>query len=278
MLQVVSLTKSSTPTCGAFESMLSFSRYGDASEIKSIFPIDEWIDSKGPDFTLLHRIVTGQSPYIRLEDALRADGRYVVTVDEEGHSPLFFAAETGDTEAVTLLIQHGAEINRPDRWSITSLMAATWFNNSNCVAVMLEAGADVNYCNEYSETALFFSAQSGHTLCAELLLRAGANANVLVPYQLGSLLHTVAYYGHAEMVDLLINYGADVEARNDSSRTPLAAALFWSFGTTGTKLDQVARRLYRRGCKLDFANDFECRNHKTDACYCVQLIEELLAM
>jgi ankyrin repeat protein len=191
--------------------------------------------------------------------------------------PLFYAAEVGYADAVALLLQHGAEIGRRNRWGITALMAATWYGNIECVAAMLEAVANVNYRNQY-ETAFFFSVQFGHTVCAELLLRGGAHINVPVPYQLGSLLHTVAFYGHVNLVDVLIDYGADVEVRDDNGCTSLAAALFWGSNKNGTKLDQVVRRLYGSGCALDFVDSFECQNHGTDVCYCVELIEELFAM
>lgn len=278
ILQDASPTKRSSATHAAFETMIGFSRHAIRREIKSIFPIDEFLDSKGPGFTLAHKIVIGEQPHLHLEDVLRADDRDVVSVDDDGRSPLFYAAEVGNAGAVALLIQHGAEVNRQDRFGLTALMGAAWFGQLECITTLLDAGADVHTRNGYGQTALFLSAQASRTACLERLLQGGADVNEPVHYSCGTVLHTVAYYGYVDVVNTLMDHGADAEACDDAGRTPLALALYWGFGERGVKLDATARQLFRRGSILGFADGFECRNHETDACYCVELIAELLAM
>lgn len=259
--------------------MVKFSKSPAATQIKQIFNIDEFVETKGQGFTLVHRIVTGLSPDLSLEEVLRSDDRNICSVDSEQRSALFYATGTGDAGLVELLIHHGADVNRLDAWNTSPLMAATWHGQPGCVKVLLNAGADVHRRNCWGENAIFYSAQVGHTECAKLLLQHGANVHMdQVPYNLGSLLHTVAYYGFADMVDVLIDYGADIEQRDDNGRTAIELALWWGFGKTGTKLDIVARRFCERGALLSSQDGFECKSHGTEACYCGELIAELFTI
>jgi ankyrin repeat protein len=216
----------------------------------------------------VHRVVTGLSPYLSLEDILRSDERSICSVDSEQRSALFYAGETGDAEMVKLLIRHGADVNRPDAWGSSPLMAATWAGQTGCVEVLLNAGADVHCRNFWGENAIFFSCQAGQTECARLLLQYGADVQMdPVPYNLCSLLHTVAYYGFVDMVDILIDYGADIEQRDGNGLTAIELALWWGFGKTGTKLDKVARRFCERGASLSSLDGFKCRNYGNEACF-----------
>jgi ankyrin repeat protein len=260
--------------------MVRFSKSPAATEIREIFKIDEFVETKGQGFTLVHRIVTGLSPYLSLEDVLKSDDKIVFSVDSEERSALYYAAEAGDQDIVKLLIRYGAEVDRPDKWGISPLMTATWFGHTDCVDVLLNAdvNVDVDRRNVYGDTPIFFSAQAGHEQCAKLLLQHCAKIDIPVPYDLGSLLHTVAYYGHADMVDIFIDHGADTEQRDNNGRTPIELALFWGFGKTGFKLDKVARRLCERGAILNSMDGFECQSHGTKACYCGEFIPELLVI
>ncbi len=56
---------------------------------------------------------------------------------------MFAAARNGHTEIVSVLLNHGVEINRCTKRLESALMMASWNNHKDIVAMLLSAGADV---------------------------------------------------------------------------------------------------------------------------------------
>ena len=82
-------------------------------------------------------------------------------------------AETCKPDAVNLLIQAGADVNkdRYDRFRyrrITPLWYAVEYNCVQCVTLLLEAGADVNkYCCNW-DTPLWLAVENNYVQCVSL--------------------------------------------------------------------------------------------------------------
>lgn len=86
-------------------------------------------------------------------------------------------------------------------------------------------GAVADKADEYGHSPLHFAAHAGHVRAVSLLLQRGADANAracgCAP------LHRAAYAGHADVVRLLLVAGAVLNGRDDSigdGRTPLHKA------------------------------------------------------
>ena len=62
--------------------------------------------------------------------------------DEEGFSPLHRAAQLGFTEAVELLLAHGANVNLKSKTNLTPLYFAVQSGNFECASCLIEHGAD----------------------------------------------------------------------------------------------------------------------------------------
>jgi len=78
---------------------------------------------------------------------------------------------------------------------------------------------------EYGQTCLMTAARSGHLAICRLLIDKGAqleakNSNGSTP------LHHAAIQGHVEIVRLLCDHGADVEARGNAGWRPLHTAVW----------------------------------------------------
>lgn len=102
-------------------------------------------------------------------------------------------------------------------------------NDVKLVYKKIEEGADVNFvfgsaykCPE-GYTALMTSAHRGRIECARALLRAGADPNFVN----GNKDLTVfwAIDGGVEMIQLFVEYGADLNARTEKNWTPLSYAI-----------------------------------------------------
>jgi ankyrin repeat protein len=85
--------------------------------------------------------------------------------------PLHTAARFGHAEAVRLLLDNGADVNRVSGVDSTALGAAATGGHVEVIRILIEYGADVNYRN-YGGTAEDNARRSGHTQAADLLSEA----------------------------------------------------------------------------------------------------------
>ena len=98
-----------------------------------------------------------------------------------GGGPLHYAVHEGDTEALRMLLEAGADVNARDEWGHTPLYMAVNGKDVAATRMLLEAGADVNarYENntryENGHTLLYMAVDRGDDAATRMLLEAGAN-------------------------------------------------------------------------------------------------------
>ena len=61
----------------------------------------------------------------------------------------------------------------------------------------------------------------GHAKAVQLLVEEGADVNAKASPDRATALSTAVFFGHTETVKLLIEYGADIEAKNDQGSTAM---------------------------------------------------------
>lgn len=59
----------------------------------------------------------------------------------DGRPPIHYAADYGQTDVVTYLIERGADVNAKDKHGISALLAAIWEGHTSCVKLMIQKGA-----------------------------------------------------------------------------------------------------------------------------------------
>ena len=142
-----------------------------------------------------------------------------------GEPPILTCARTGRVAAVRALLAHGADIDAVDAWrGQTPLMWAAAENHVPVMHVLLEAGAAVDAPSSGGFTALMFAVRQDARAAARLLVEAGAEVNVRMPDRAaqaagrppatGSLLSMAVTIGHFTAAAMLLDAGADPNARD----------------------------------------------------------------
>lgn len=121
------------------------------------------------------------------------------------NAALNYAAGSGHIECVKFLLNTGATcVNR-------ALEIASERGHANCVDVLIDNGANSFH------NALYFTAVEGHTECMRVLLSKGSPIETK---QLNENLNDAAYKGNADILQLLIDHGA-----NDLNQATWTSAL-----------------------------------------------------
>ncbi|KAG8849703.1 hypothetical protein FRB91_009667 [Serendipita sp. 411] len=182
---------------------------------------------------LLGKLATRRRSAEELGTALEAaaSGGYVAIVRrllEEGadpnapycrkfHRPLHAGASSGSVEIVELLLAAGADVNASGGEFGTALHVAARHGSSEIIQLLIDNGHDVNPWVQMYGTALTLAARHGHDGAIMTLLKNGANPNVYGGAYLTRM-------GKMSLVQLLIDCGADVNARGGRYETALQAA------------------------------------------------------
>lgn len=164
--------------------------------------------------------------------------------DESGKNPLYYVR---DTDVARFLIKSGANLQNRDEYERTPLFSVAV---PEVAELFLLAGANVNAADRNGETPLFTVKDAK---IAEILLRHGADPNVQnlygkTPLHSGNKNVTGAllrYGGNPNATDingdtplhepqdpdsirLLLEYGADIHAKNSRQETPFGAMFITS--------------------------------------------------
>ena len=128
------------------------------------------------------------------------------------------AVYAGHTEMVIFLLKRG---NRADISRICNeiLWAASTSGSIELVQAMLDEGVDVNAVNLGGSRALEYAAYRGHAAIVSLLFERGADLNYVG--SMWNAIQAAARQGHQEVVQILLDHGADINTLGIRYRTPL---------------------------------------------------------
>ncbi|CAM9764004.1 unnamed protein product [Ascophyllum nodosum] len=135
--------------------------------------------------------------------------------------PLYEAVKMDNRAIVRILIDAGADLERPSQNCYTPLSVAARTNNTAVIKTLVEAGADIEGKCKMTHTPLLFAAWSGHANATEKLLRRGANMHALVSGTGDTALHIAAGCLKVAVVEVLLRWGADGRAVNTVGKTAL---------------------------------------------------------
>lgn len=184
---------------------------------------------KGGQPALYWAAAEGHAPLAKLllGKGAAIDARDTRTVFE---SALHCAAKCGQDEVLTLLLEHGAEVDCLDAYGATPLFWAAKNECASTVLVLLRKGADGAVRNLAGETMVHYAAYSGFEEVVRLLLEeGGVDVDIRDRETDETPLHHAVQSGSGDVVRLLLDKGADMAAASILDETPLiAATAHWS--------------------------------------------------
>lgn len=145
--------------------------------------------------------------------------------DKNGVTPLWRAAFYGKTRAVEEFLKWPPlpDLNVQNTSTGWTVLHAC-FDNSRITELLLSAGADPQIQNELGDTPILLAVNQYDGLrTVRHYLDAGVNPN-MVNRNDSTVLHSAAYGGAREIVELMITRGADVNVKTKEGITPINLA------------------------------------------------------
>ena len=156
----------------------------------------------------------------------------------------FIAIKNDNGAAVADLLKRGFDPNTRDAKGQPGLSAAMQERSLKVARVLLEhPSIDVNALNAAGESALMLAALKGEVVEAELLI--GRGATVSLPGW--SPIHYAATGPEPQLVKLMLDRGADIDAASPNGTTPLMMAAQYG-------VDESVKMLLQRGADLSKRN------------------------
>jgi ankyrin repeat protein len=140
------------------------------------------------------------------------------------HLPIMAAAQSGKLAILKLLLDHGADVSAQGGMWGSTITAAAYGNDLECFQLLLDHGADVRATGGHYGCALQAAAIKADMGIIDILLEQAPD---FVNYR-GGKYHTpligAAYYDRLEVVERLLNVGADIRHQGGQFRSAINAA------------------------------------------------------
>ena len=236
-----------------------------ASEIQSTIVVDNLI-SQGAKISfrdedglapLLHTAISGR---VETAKVLLSHGADIHSKDARGLTALHYAARNHQSGFLKMLVTAGLSVNVKDKKQLTALHHAIATNSLEAVKTLCNAGADINiedtegrkyteYANMYDsqnillwlakkyptlyitdetkETVIHYLASQGLPDVIKILLQTGHYKVDVRDIDNKTPLHYASINCREDVFEFLVEFGADIEARDGVGATPLHFAVRW---------------------------------------------------
>jgi ankyrin repeat protein len=158
---------------------------------------------------------------------LLSRGADVDCKDESANTALHWAAKMGHVEVARVLLDKGAKVNALNKEIETPLFLASQEGKVAVMAVLLERGANTNArCRDLGYTPLHAAVGRDEYAATALLIAKGANINAKTDY-LEAPLHRAArhaFNGDGQIARALVEAGAALDPLDGRGSTPLIIA------------------------------------------------------
>ncbi|OXU29408.1 hypothetical protein TSAR_002204 [Trichomalopsis sarcophagae] len=206
---------------------------GNIERIKEIIEKDSVpIDSKWSDYMLLRYALWREQKEIA-KLLIEKGCRINKTTKSSSNTPLHIAVKQKDVEIVTILLNKGASVESRNHNGETPLHFAAKTRNDEIIDLILtkiDSTVNTNFVESGGLSKLHIACMRNNLNDTENLLKSGASINDPVvltsPFWPSyTPLHFAVEYDRRYMVELLLQYGADIGATNSKGLTPLHLAV-----------------------------------------------------
>ena len=204
------------------ESVMAAVKGGDVAQVTTDISADP---------SLLHRtdkdgtsllVAAALKSRVALVELLLDRGAEKDKPNAKGFTPLNIASLTGNAALAELLLKRGAGKNKASLTGYTPLHSAAISGHLAVVQLLLDRKAAKDKPMKDGRTPLHLAAQNGRLPVVQLLLDRGADKDKLASGW--TPLFLASEKGHASVVQLLLDRGADKDKATDQGWTPLMNA------------------------------------------------------
>ncbi|KAL9608955.1 MAG: hypothetical protein Q9167_006239 [Letrouitia subvulpina] len=181
-------------------------------------------------------------------------------IPHDSHS-LFVAAEMDAPNLALWTIRTGANIGCKNSLGRTPLIIAAAFGSHKVLQILIDANSSLNEPDNNTFTALHYAAMYGHTECASRLSQV--RDTLYFQNRIGhNALHLAVRYHRQDVVKLLLDRGAQVDARTTKTgSTALQLAVSATAPNTATYADnlitksEIVKLLLMKGSDVNSVDD-----------------------
>lgn len=172
--------------------------------------------------------LAGTATAEQITEAL-AQGADINATDTFGRTAILIAAKAGKLDIVRQLAEAGADVNKQDQICLNPFLWGCISGNLELAKMMVEAGADLELTTRFGGKGIHPAAEKGHLeLTRYLMLETDINPNHTNLLGWTPLLEAIILRDggpvQQEIVDLLVNNGADPTMVDEYGVTPLQHA------------------------------------------------------
>ncbi|KAK2819065.1 hypothetical protein Q5P01_024626 [Channa striata] len=180
--------------------------------------VNEWNKN---DERLLAAVEHGEVE--KVASLLAKKGASAVKLDGEGKSALHVAASRGQTDCLSVVLAHGADLSITDAAGFNPLHLAAKNNHTECCKKLIQCKCPIDAVDGAGKTALHHAAASGNIQTIQLLCELKSPISLKDADGLTPLLLS-AKHAHVEACSTLLDCGAEINGSDNSGRTALMLA------------------------------------------------------